>query len=91
MQQGSQWLFPWGDPKLYRTEMTYQGISVAFESNAGQSMKRRGVKPKGSKQMVDQGDGCSPPNLIPRASGPSAVTVATTIATMAAVMASANP
>jgi hypothetical protein len=48
--QGSQWLFPWGIPSYTKTEMAYQGISLAFESNAGQSVKPRGVKPKGFKR-----------------------------------------
>ncbi len=87
MPQGSQWLFPWGEFLGYtKTEMTYQGISFACESNADQSAKTQVIR-----ETVLQGDGCSPPNLTPRASGPSAVTVATRIATMAAVMASANP
>jgi hypothetical protein len=80
-----------GDPKLQKLRWPIKGFHSRFESNAGQSVKPRGSATQEMQKTVDQGDGCFPPNMIPRASGPSAVTVATTIATMAAVMASANP
>jgi hypothetical protein len=75
-----------GFPSLYKN---WDGLSRDFTRvriECGPIGETQGIQEK-----VHQGEGCSPPNLTPRASGPSAVTVATTIATMAAVMASANP